>query len=72
MTVNLAKYRKAVAAVVAALISVGGITVVLPGLPAGVAATITGIVGFLAVLLGPANEDPMAENGPADPTYLSN
>lgn len=70
---NLAKYRKAVAAVVAALISVGGISVVLPGLPAGVAATITGIVGFLAVLLGPKNEEPKApKDEPADPTYLAN
>lgn len=70
---NLAKYRKAVASVVAALIAVGGISVVLPGLPAGVAATITGIVTFLAVLLGPKNEDPEAPaEEPADPTYLSN
>lgn len=70
---NLSKYRKAVAAIVAALISVGGITVVLPGLPAGVAATITGIVGFLAVLLGPANTDPEApEDETPAPTYLEN
>lgn len=70
---NLSKYRKAVAAVVAALISVGGISVVLPGLPAGVAATITGIVGFLAVLLGPANVDkPEDHEEPPAPSYLEN
>lgn len=54
---NFAKYRKSLYAAVAALISVGGISVVLPGLDAGWAATITGVVGYLAVLLAPKNED---------------
>jgi hypothetical protein len=54
----LSKYRKSVAAFVAALISVGGITVVLPGIDAGWAATITGIVTLLSVWLSPKNEDP--------------
>lgn len=57
----LSEYRKAVAAIVAAIVSVGGISVILPGLDAGWAATITGVVSFLAVLVGPKNE-------PAEPT----
>jgi hypothetical protein len=74
---DLAKYKKGIAAIVAALVSVGGITALFPTIPAALAATITGVVGFLAVLLGPANEDsttPPAPVRPApeDPTYLSN
>jgi ABC-type xylose transport system permease subunit len=47
--------KKALAAVVGAIIAVGGIAILAPDLPAPWQRTITGVIAVLAVLCGPAN-----------------
>lgn len=50
------QFKKALAALVAAIVSAGGIAVLFPGLSGGIAATITGAVSLAAVVFGPQNQ----------------
>jgi hypothetical protein len=55
--------KKAIAAVVGAVIGVGGIAVIAPGLPPQLQASITGVMAMLAVLCGPANNPKANQEG---------
>lgn len=52
------QFKKGLAALVAAIVSAGGIAVLFPGLSGGLAATVTGIVSLLVVVFAPKNETP--------------
>lgn len=67
----MSKYAKGISALVAAILAVG-VSVIVPGISAEMAASLTGILTVLATVFGPKNEDPEAPQPPADPTYLSN
>lgn len=70
----VSRFKKALAALVAAIVSAGGIAVLFPGLSGGLAATITGGVSLAAVVFGPQNQakapglavDPEPAPAPAD------
>lgn len=55
MTQYLNRGRKFLAGLAGAIVSAGGIAVLLPNLSAGWATAITGAITALAVLAGPAN-----------------
>jgi hypothetical protein len=64
----LAQFKKGLAALVAAIVSAGGIAVLFPGLSGSLAATITGAVSLLAVVLAPKNEVKAPGLAPDQPT----
>lgn len=66
------KYAKGISAFVAAILAVG-VSVLVPGISAELAASLTGVLTVLATVFGPKNEEPTppADTG-GDPTYLSN
>jgi len=57
MVSYLARFKKALSALVGAVVAAGGVDTLFPDLPAGVAAGVGGVVALLAVLLGPKNKD---------------
>jgi len=54
----LAQFKKALAAIVAAVVSAGGVAVLFPNLSGTLATTLAGVVSVLAVVLAPKNKDP--------------
>lgn len=71
----MSKYAKGISAVVAAILGVG-VTALIPGITPELATSLTGLLTILAVVFGPANTEPPADEperpGPSEPTYLSN
>lgn len=72
----MSKYAKGISAFVAAILAVG-VSVLVPGISAELAASLTGVLTVLATVFGPKNTDdtpePPATGGTfGDPTYLNN
>lgn len=69
----MSKYAKGISALVAAILAVG-ISVLVPGISAELAASLTGVLTVLATVFGPKNTDtePPAPTASAGPTYLNN
>jgi len=68
LLVLVPQFKKALAALVAAIVSAGGIAVLFPGLSGSLAATITGAVSLLAVVLAPKNKVEAPGLAPDQPT----